>query len=86
MDVTEDIRVEIGELVLVGFSQVKTDLLVRAFETELTRLLRASGITSRGLELDLVSGLPPLPRTTSARRLGEALAWSVHKGLSRGTP
>lgn len=86
MDVTEDIRVEIGELVLVGFGHVKTDLLVRAFETELTRLLRESGIARRGLELDFVGDLPPLPRTTSARRLGEALARSVHKGLSRGAP
>jgi hypothetical protein len=86
MGVTEHIQVEIGELVLTGFSQVNTDLLVQSFERELTRLLGRPGMEPDALELDLVNGLPPLPWTASARRLGEALARSVHNGLCRGAP
>ena len=80
-----DIHVEIDELVLTGFDRVNIDLLVQAFQRELTRLLHRRGVHLVD-EHDLVSGLPALPHTTSARRLGEALARSVHSGLTRGLP
>jgi len=84
MEVKEHIRVEIGELVLTGFDRMDTDLLAASFERELTRLLRRHRIAPVAREL--VSGLPPLPHTTSAHRLGEALARSVHSALLGGAP
>ncbi|SHF09664.1 hypothetical protein [Streptoalloteichus hindustanus] len=80
------VHVEIGELVLDGFPGVDPDLVAGAFERELNRLLRERGVGSAGngdWAVDVLSGLPPLPRTASPRRLGAALAQSVHKGLTR---
>ncbi|MEV8395392.1 hypothetical protein ACFU76_12290 [Streptomyces sp. NPDC057539] len=79
------VRVDIGELVLDGFDRVDPDRVSAAFQTELTRLVRDRGVplaTDGGRTLDALSGLPPLPATTSPRRLGEALARAVHAGLS----
>jgi hypothetical protein len=78
------LTVEIGELVLAGFGRVDTDVLVQSFERELTRLLRQRPVTPVGR--DAITGLPPLPRTASARQLGVAIARSVHSGLVRGVP
>ncbi|MFD7505955.1 hypothetical protein [Streptomyces sp. NPDC059850] len=89
---TSAIRVDIGELVLDGFdARMDPDRVSAAFHTELTRLLRDRGVplaaSADGTALDTLSGLPPLPRTTSPARLGEALARAVHAGLSgRGEP
>jgi len=93
---TSAIRVDIGELVLDGFdARMDPDRVTAAFHAELTRLLRDRGVPlttpddgdGNGTALDTLSGLPPLPRTTSPARLGEALARAVHAGLSgRGEP
>jgi hypothetical protein len=90
-----EIRVEIGELALDGFHG-DPGLVLAAFEAELARLVReygvplADGPAGPGLgprAMDALTGLPPLPATVSAGRLGEALARSVHAGLSgRGEP
>jgi hypothetical protein len=80
------IRVEIGELALDGFDRVDPERVAAAFQAELSRLVRERGVplaadgTDRALEA--LSGLPPLPATTSPGRLGEALARAVHAGLS----
>ncbi|MFE3137635.1 hypothetical protein [Streptomyces scopuliridis] len=79
------IRVDIGELVLDGFDRVDPDRVSAAFQAELSRLVQDRGVplaTDGGRALDTLSGLPPLPATTSPRRLGEALARAVHAGLS----
>ena len=79
------IRVDIGELVLDGFDRVDPDRVSAAFEAELARLVRERGVplaADGGRALDALSGLPPLPATTSPGRLGEALARAVHAGLS----
>ncbi|MFJ7946228.1 hypothetical protein ACIQ6K_21630 [Streptomyces sp. NPDC096354] len=84
------IRVDIGELVLDGFERLDPDRVSAAFEAELARLVRERGVplaADGGRALDGLSGLPPLPATTSPARLGEALARAVHEGLSgRGEP
>ncbi|MCP2259151.1 hypothetical protein LX15_002852 [Streptoalloteichus tenebrarius] len=80
------VHVEIGELVLDGFPGMDADLVVGAFERELRRLVRERGVgrvPDGEWTVDLVSGLPPLPTTSSPRRLGTALARSVYKGLTR---
>ena len=79
------IRVDIGELVLDGFERLDPDRVSAAFEAELSRLVRERGVplaADGGRALDALSGLPPLPPTTSPGRLGEALARAVHAGLS----
>ncbi|MFJ1749601.1 hypothetical protein ACIOJD_25625 [Streptomyces sp. NPDC088116] len=76
---------DIGELVLDGFDRVDPDRVSAAFQTELARLVRERGVplaADGGQALDALSGLPPLPATTSPGRLGEALARAVHAGLS----
>ncbi|NLU71909.1 hypothetical protein HCC61_04285 [Streptomyces sp. HNM0575] len=78
-------RVDIGELALDGF-QGDPDLVLAAFETELARLVREHGVPLAAGDgphtVDALAGLPPLPATVSAGRLGEALARSVHAGLA----
>jgi hypothetical protein len=77
--------VEVGELVLSGFDRrLDADLVSAAFTAELERLLRVRGVPPAGAdrELDVLSGLPPLPAATSPDRLGVTLARSVHAGLS----
>ncbi|MFE2599556.1 hypothetical protein ACFXCZ_24180 [Streptomyces sp. NPDC059396] len=85
-----EVRVDIGELVLDGFEQLDPDRVSAAFQAELARLVRERGVplaADGGRALDALSGLPPLPATTSPGRLGEALARAVHAGLSgRGEP
>ncbi|MEU9120279.1 hypothetical protein AB0C96_10520 [Streptomyces sp. NPDC048506] len=87
-----DFRIDIGELVLDGFdARVDAHRVSAAFQTELTRLVRERGVPlaadGTGVALDGLAGLPPLPATTSAVRLGEALARAVHAGLAgRGDP
>jgi hypothetical protein len=79
------VRVDIGELVLAGFERLDADLVSAAFQAELARLVRERGVplaADGGQALDALSGLPPLPATTSPGRLGEALARAVHAGLS----
>lgn len=80
-----EIRVEIGELALDGFHG-DHDLVLAAFETELARLVREKGVPlaadGQPRALDALAGLPQLPATVSAGRLGEALARSVHAGLA----
>lgn len=80
-----EIHVEIGELALDGFHG-DPDLVLAAFESELARLVREFGVPlaahGRPPALDALTGLPPLPATVSAGRLGVALARSVHAGLS----
>ncbi|MFD5058180.1 MULTISPECIES: hypothetical protein [unclassified Streptomyces] len=79
------IRVDIGELVLDGFERLDPDRVSAAFEAELSRLVRERGVplaADGGRALEALSGLPPLPSTTSPGRLGEALARAVHAGLS----
>lgn len=81
------VRVDIGELVLDGFdARVDPERVTAAFEAELTRLVRERGVPlaadGEGRALEALSGLPPLPATTSPARLGEALARAVHAGLS----
>ncbi|WP_241027881.1 hypothetical protein [Streptomyces verrucosisporus] len=81
------VRVDIGELVLDGFdARVDPERGTAAFEAELARLVRECGVPlaadGGGRALEALSGLPPLPATTSPSRLGEALARAVHAGLS----
>jgi hypothetical protein len=80
-----EVRIGIGELALDGFHG-DPDLVLAAFETELARLVREHGVPLADgggpHTLDALSGLPPLPATVSAGRLGEALARSVHAGLA----
>ncbi|WP_244501187.1 hypothetical protein [Streptomyces sp. TP-A0874] len=83
------VRVDIGELALHGFAPgVDPECVTAAFQAELTRLVRERGVPlaadGEGRSLDELSGLPPLPSTVSATRLGEALARAVHAGLSGG--
>ncbi|MEU7486802.1 hypothetical protein [Streptomyces sp. NPDC042319] len=80
-------RIDIGELVLDGFdTRLDPDRVVASFERELTRLVGDRGVPLAAdgtpVHLDALAGLPPLPRTTSPARLGEALARSVHAGLT----
>ncbi|MFH8568865.1 hypothetical protein [Streptomyces sp. NPDC017993] len=85
-------RIDIGELVLDGFDAGVDPARVSAsFERELARLVHERGVPLAAdgspVSLDGLAGLPPLPRTTSPARLGEALARSVHAGLmGRGEP
>ncbi|GAA2431302.1 hypothetical protein [Streptomyces macrosporus] len=88
-DTTRDttVRVDIGELVLDGFdARMDPERVTAAFTAELTRLVRERGVPlaadGEGHALETLSGLPPLPATTSPARLGEALARAVHAGLS----
>jgi hypothetical protein len=81
------VRVDIGELVLDGFdARMDPERVAAAFEAELTRLVRERGVPlaadGGGRAPEALSGLPPLPATTSPARLGEALARAVHAGLS----
>ncbi|MGP3999965.1 hypothetical protein [Streptomyces sp. 8N706] len=79
------VRIEIGELVLDGFGRIDQHRVSAAFRAELARLVRERGVplaAGGDRRLDLLSGLPPLPATTSPRRLGEALARAVHAGLA----
>ncbi|MEU8872356.1 hypothetical protein AB0D24_14490 [Streptomyces javensis] len=81
------IQVDIGELALTGFGAgIDPDRVSAAFQTELTRLVQERGVplaaTGGGTAIEALSGLPPLPPTTSPARLGEALARAVHAGLS----
>ncbi|QNE74113.1 hypothetical protein F0344_05385 [Streptomyces finlayi] len=81
------VRVDIGELVLDGFGRVDPERVSEAFQAELGRLLRERGVplaANGGQALDALAGLPPLPATVSARRLGQELARAVHTGLSGG--
>lgn len=88
MGVVRNLTVEIGELVFDGFDhRVDPDLVSAAFQRELGRLVRAHGIasppsTDGNRSVDALTGLPPLPATTSPERLGRALARAVHAGLS----
>ncbi|MER7400647.1 hypothetical protein ABT381_34620 [Streptomyces sp. NPDC000151] len=80
-------RIDIGELVLDGFDdRLDPDRVSASFERELARLVHERGIPLAAdgspVSLDGLTGLPPLPRTTSSTRLGEALARSVHAGLT----
>ena len=78
------VRIEVGELVLDGF-RADPERVSKAFEDELTRLVRLHGVplAAEGpLAVDALSGLPPLPAGLSARRLGQELARAVHEGLS----
>jgi hypothetical protein len=86
------IEVEIGELVLDGFTGVDHDRVAAAFRRELARLLaekrppsaeRSSFVAATADDtIDVVTGLPALPATASPRRLGQALARIVHGGLA----
>jgi hypothetical protein len=81
------VTVEIDALVLDGFDhRVDPDLVSAAFQRELGRLLRERGLPAgaadRDQRVDALTDLPPLPATTSANRLGAALARAVHAGLS----
>ena len=76
------IEVEIGELVLTGVREADRDRVAAAFRRELTRLLQSRGLPAGAGTRDAVTGLPPLPATTSPYRLGRALAQAVHTGLS----
>ena len=76
------IEVEIGELVLTGVREADRDRVAAAFRRELTRLLQSRGLPAGTGTRDVVTGLPPLPATTSPYRLGRALAQAVHTGLS----
>lgn len=79
------VNVHIGELVLDGFDGVDPDRVAASFHTELTRLVEQRGVplaAGGSCEVDGIADLPPLPATTSPARLGEALARSVHAGLS----
>lgn len=80
-----DVSVEIGELVLTGVGPIDRDQFVAAFERELTRLVTERGVDAEPRELDIAQGTP-LRHSTSSRRLGKALARSIHSGLSRGAP
>ena len=74
------VRIEIDELVFEGLP-VDADRVSAVFEAELTRLIREHGVPSSELSLDSLDGLPALPPTASATRLGEALARAVHDSL-----
>ncbi|SCK08539.1 hypothetical protein [Streptomyces sp. WMMB 322] len=84
-DAPREIHVEIDELALDGF-RGDPGLVLAAFENELARLVREHGVPlaadGEPHTLDALTGLPPLPATVSAGRLGEALARSVHAGLA----
>lgn len=83
----QSVRVDIAELVLDGFGRLDPDRVAAAFQRELTRLVTAHGVglaADEDVVLELLTGLPELPRTSSAHRLGEELARAVHTGLSGG--
>ncbi|MGM1062652.1 hypothetical protein [Saccharothrix sp. Mg75] len=79
------VTVEIDELVVTGFGRVDADVLVESFRRELTRLLLRAPVDVP-VDADVVAGVPAVPRTSSARVLGVALARSVHSGLGGGAP
>ncbi|WP_020672139.1 hypothetical protein [Amycolatopsis nigrescens] len=82
------IVVEIGELVFDGFDGLDSGRVAAAFQRELTRLLRDRPVPAGallGAEQDSVLEgleLPDLPRGTSPRRLGVALARAVGAGFT----
>ena len=78
------IELEIGDLVFTGASRTYAERAARSFERELTRLLRERPpeYPTGGYQADLLTGLPPLPPTSSARRFGVELARHVHAGLA----
>lgn len=80
------VNIEIGELTFTGFPRLDADRVAAAFQRELTRLLTEHPVPFTGREIDLVGGFPPLPPTRSARRLGQALARTVHSGLLEAGP
>ncbi|WP_243788594.1 hypothetical protein [Saccharopolyspora gloriosae] len=85
MGVNRDVRINVGELVLDGFDRVDPERASAAFQTELTRLVHERGVpvaADGSRRFDEVTELPELPVTTSAVRLGEALARAVHAGLA----
>ncbi|WP_425608565.1 hypothetical protein [Streptomyces albipurpureus] len=80
------VSLHVDELVIRGVEGVRhadADRIARAFTRELTRLLTEQPPAAEALSYDVVSGLRPLPATTSARRLGRELARAVHRELVR---
>ena len=83
----QSVRVDIAELVLDGFGRLDPDRVAAAFQQELTRLITEHGVdlaADEDVVLEQLTGLPQLPRPSSAHRLGEELARAVHAGLSGG--
>ncbi|GGU83300.1 hypothetical protein GCM10010211_56610 [Streptomyces albospinus] len=86
-DAVRGVRIDIGELVLDGFpSGVDAGRVSAAFQRELARLVRERGVPlaadGAGVAVDGLAGLPQLPATASAVRIGQALARAVHAGLA----
>ncbi|WP_460063261.1 hypothetical protein [Streptomyces sp. YKOK-I1] len=76
----------VDELVIRGVDGMRradADRIARAFTRELTRLLTERPPAAEAVAHDVLSGLRPLPATTSPRRLGRELARAVHRGLVR---
>ncbi|MER5491458.1 hypothetical protein ACWD6I_11535 [Streptomyces sp. NPDC002454] len=76
----------VDELVIRGVEGVRpvdAERIERAFTRELTRLLTEQPPVAEAVSYEVVSGLRPLPATTSARRLGRELARAVHRELVR---
>jgi hypothetical protein len=90
MDLIRDVHLEIDELVFTGLGAMDAAGAATVFERELTRLVRSHGLPLDALRPDRVAealaGLPPLPTTGSARRLGHALASALFAGLSGNGP
>ncbi len=80
------VSLHVDELVIRGVDGVRradADRIASAFTRELTRLLTEQPPAAESASYDLVSGLRPLPATTSPRRLGRELARAVHRELVR---
>lgn len=79
------VNLEIDELVFTGLGPLDAASAAAVFERELARLVRAGGLPADVLREDriaeVLSTLPPLPATRSARRLGRELAHSLYQGL-----
>jgi hypothetical protein len=80
------VSLHVDELVIRGVDGVRranADRIASAFTHELTRLLTQQPPAAERRSYDVVSGLSPLPATTSPRRLGRELARAVHRELMR---
>jgi hypothetical protein len=80
------VSLHVDELVIRGVEGVgraDADRIAHAFTRELDRLLTEQPPAAEAVSYEVVSGVRPLPATTSARSLGRELARSVHRELLR---
>ena len=80
------VSLHVDELVIRGvdgWRRADAARIAGAYTHERTGLLTEQRPAAEARSYDVVSGLRPLPATTSPRRLGRELARAVHRELMR---